>query len=147
MVESANDPYGRRAFTKSPYAAKRPLNGKLVAVLRGSMEDRGLHLIQTISRTVKTGDVHEFIATSEDDAAPGSTVDRIHYLGFVEFVRGGVVVCGDAVHIGGKTAGTVVGFDETHAPNHLNIVIRTGERLSGEELGLRVEDPVTISGL
>lgn len=146
MSNWPNDPYGRGAFKENPYAAKRPLDGRLVVVLRGIMGDRGLQLIKTISRAVCAGEVHELIATTEEGAAPGLTVNRIAYLGFVEFAQGGVVVSGDPIKIGGRVTGVVAGFDETHAPNHLNIVIRTAEGLSGEELGLKVEDSVAIGG-
>jgi hypothetical protein len=36
----------------------------------------------------------------------------------------GVLVRGDAVPIDGREVGTVVGFDECHFPNHLNIVLQ-----------------------
>jgi len=44
----------------------------------------------------------------------------------------------------GKTIGEIVGFDETHAPNHLNIVARSKERCSGEELGVELGNRLII---
>ncbi len=44
------DPYSENLFRTSPYARKRDVEGKLVVVLQGKLENRGLHLITPISR-------------------------------------------------------------------------------------------------
>lgn len=116
------DPYQRAVFTKNPYRAKVPLRGKLVVVLDGQVADRGLELIRQPSRAVCKGQVHELIVT-EQSAYPGDRVDPIVYLGFVEFENGGVLVTGDKLLVGGQEIGHVCGFDETHMPNHINIVV------------------------
>jgi hypothetical protein len=116
------DPYQMAVFTKNPYRAKVPLHGKLVVVLDGQVPDRGLELIRQPSRAVCKGQVHELIVT-EQSAYPGDIVNSIVYLGFVEFENGGVLVTGDKLIIGGQEIGHVCGFDETHMPNHINIVI------------------------
>ena len=38
--------------------------------------------------------------------------------------------------------GTVIGFDETHLPNHLNIVIYTVSLVTGRDLGAQLGDEV-----
>ncbi|MDR7866482.1 MAG: hypothetical protein RIN56_06640 [Sporomusaceae bacterium] len=137
------DPYAAGKFTSNPYAAKTDVAGVLTVVLRGKMEDRGLELIKPISRCIRRHDIHELILTDEPDAKPGSRVDRIAYLGFAAIEDGGVIVAGDGVYLAGRLVGTLAGFDETHMPNHLNIVIRTTDRLAdgveqGAELGMPV---------
>jgi len=139
------DPYQAGLFNTNPYAEKRPCSGRLVAVLDGRMEKRGLQLIIQSSRVVRAGEIHELIMTDEDAAAPGGEVNRIAYLGFFEVARGTVVLAGDRLSIGGKDLGVVAGFDETHMPNHLNVIVKSGQRLTGAELGLALEDEVLIS--
>ena len=42
--------------------------------------------------------------------------------------------------------GTVVGFDESHAPNHFNIVVQAARSQTGRELGLRLGDRFVVVG-
>ncbi len=139
-----NDPYSRGLVTRNVYFSRRQVRGRLCAVLQGTLRERGLSLIPQPSRAMKAGDVHELIVTDEAGARPGTRVDRVAYVGFVEIDEAGVVVEGDAVWIGGKRAGVVAGFDCTHIPNHLNIVVRADQLCSGREMGLAVEDEVVI---
>lgn len=132
----AVDPYKVKMFKRDPFGEKSPLEGKLVAVLDGKFSSRGLQLIPQPSRAICRGQVHELIITGKM-AYPGDKVDSIAYLGFVEFENGGVMVSGDELMVDGEVIGTICGFDETHMPNHLNIVIQ-GERVSGLERNLRV---------
>jgi hypothetical protein len=86
--------------------------------------------------------VHELIIT-EEKTGPSGRADKVAYLGFVEFSRGGVMLIGDEVRIAGDLLGTIAGYDETHMPNHLNIVLTGAPATSGVErgiaLGQRVE--------
>ncbi len=43
--------------------------------------------------------------TDEQHAKPGSTVNGVHYVGFIEFPAGGMLVFGDTVMIGGESGG------------------------------------------
>lgn len=129
-----SDPYAAGKFAANPYAAKTAVFGPLVVVLDGRMDNRGLKLITPISRCLRTNDVHELILTDEAAAGPGTGVDRIAYLGFFAVAAGGVLVSGDKVFLGGGRIGTLAGFDETHMPNHLNIVIRTDRLMTGVEI-------------
>lgn len=139
------DPYREGAFTFHPFAARKKVTGKVVAVLRGKLENRGLNLITPISRAIRQGEIHELILTAEEGAAPGRVVQKIAYLGFVEFTCGGVTVVGDEVRCGGRKLGEIAGFDETHLPNHLNMVIFSPHRLDGQEMGLTVGAEIEIS--
>lgn len=132
-----NDPYAGGKFKNNPYAKKSDVSGSLVVVLDGQMEDRGLSLIVPISRCIKKDEVHELIFTDEAAARPGTSVNRIAYLGFFTAEQSGVIVEGDEVFLDGQLVGHLAGFDETHMPNHLNIVIKAiAERKTGLELGV-----------
>lgn len=139
------EPYSLGLVKRQAYARKRQVTGGIVAVLEGRLEERGLRLIQPVSRVLQAGSIHELIGTDEPGAGPGATVDRIAYLGFFEVKGGGVVVVGDSVSVGGKYVGKVVGFDETHMPNHQNVVISMVQRASGADLGVRLGSRVVMA--
>ncbi|MCX7780657.1 MAG: hypothetical protein N2491_07055 [Negativicutes bacterium] len=137
------DPYARNMFgPNNPYFAKRPVKGKVVVVLDGAYDDRGLALIKPPSRALIAGEIHELIVTDEHKG-PGETVNRIAYLAFIEITQGSVIVSGDPVVIGGKQVGKIAGYDETHMPNHLNIVL-AGDKVSGKDQGFRLKDDIII---
>jgi len=130
---ATTDPYATGKFTDNPYACKSDVLGNLVVALQGRLATRGLLLITPPSRCVCRHQIHELILTDELEAAPGSVVNQIAYLGFFEVSEGGVLLRGDEVRLEGRLLGTVAGFDETHMPNHLNIVIHTPELRTGVE--------------
>jgi len=136
------DPYASGMFKENPYFAKSDIRGKLVVVLQGMYEDRGLELIKPVSRCVKKYEIHELITSDEEDAAPGTKVNKIAYLGFVEILDGGVITTGDGVFRNGERIGFVAGYDETHMPNHLNIVLLCDKRVTGAGSGCLVGDEV-----
>ena len=144
MVTKIKDPYasgrvqGRRDWPHSE------LEARFVAVLKSTREDRGLELILPATRAIRKNEIHEFILTDEDDAAPGKVVNRVAYVAFAEFTKGGMLVEGDEVVVRGVTIGEIAGFDETHMPNHQNIVIRGPERKTGLDLGAKVGDLISF---
>jgi len=93
---------------------------------------------------MRTGEIHELILTDERAATPGSTVDRVAYLGFAEVTAGGLIVARDVLTIGGEIIGQIAGYDETHMPNHLNIVVVGDSFASGFDRGLWLGSPVRI---
>ena len=143
-MNSASDPYAAGKVTTSLYAQKRDVKGPMVVVLDGKLDDRGLSLIGPMSRCLCRGQVHELILTDEESAKPGATVQRIAYLGFFGVDQEGVVVVGDEMLLDGEKVGVLAGFDETHMPNHLNIVIQSTIRKTGSELDCRLEKIVTF---
>lgn len=138
------DPYAAGKVSFDPYFKKVDINGKLVVVLNGTVNKRELKLIKPPSRGVVKYQVHELILTDEQEAAPGKIVDKVAYLGFVEFTNGGVLLNGDIVLINGRQIGYLVGYDETHMPNHQNIVIKTNILQSGKDLKLKPGDRISF---
>jgi hypothetical protein len=118
----------------STYAANRPVEGGVVTVLDSTHETRGLKLISTYSRALRKNSIHELIATDEPGQQPGGTANRIAYLAFFEVTRGGCVIVGETLYVAGRPVGEIVGFDETHEPNHINIVIGVQRRATGPRL-------------
>ena len=125
-------------------AVRVPLEARFVGVLNNRNDGRGLALISAHTRCVRRYDIHEFIITDEQTAAPGATVNGVHYLGFAEFQAGGVLAEGDAVRIAGVVIGTIAGFDESHFPNHYNVVIKGPRRVTGVELGQKPGDLIVF---
>jgi len=140
------DPYAQKMTNRTFFAAKADVRGRVVTVLRGTLESRALHLIAPISRAFPAGSIVEFISTDESAAAPGTTVDRIGYIAFVELTTGGILLAGDTVEADGKAIGTIAGYDDTHMPNHQNIILKTDGRATGEGLGLQPGMSVLIRG-
>lgn len=125
-----------RFVTLSTYAANRPVEGEVVTVLDSKHEARGLKLISTYSRALKQYSIHELIATDEADQKPGGAANRIAYLAFFEVTGGGCVIVGETLMVDDKPVGQVIGFDETHEPNHINIIIGVKERATGPQLNI-----------
>jgi hypothetical protein len=109
--------------TRDIYGRRRPIEGVVVALLHATFERRGLNLIESMSRALKRGEIHELMITDEE-VSPGSRVDRVSAIAFFEVETGGLAVYGDEVKIGRYTIGHIAGFDLTHMPNHMNIVVR-----------------------
>ena len=72
-------------------------------------------------------EIHELIFTDESSAAPGGVVDSCSAVAFFEIKSGGLIVEGDEVFLGEEFLGKLVGFDLTHMPNHMNLVVKTGD--------------------
>ena len=127
-----------RFVTLATYAANRPVKGAVVTVLDSTHEARGLKLISTYSRALPKNSIHEIIATDETGKKPGDTADKIAYLAFFEVARGGCIIVGETLVVDEKAIGEIIGFDETHEPNHLNIIIGVKSRKTGPQLKISV---------
>ncbi len=140
------DPYAANKLdTKYPCAKKGTVHGKLCVVLDARASNRALELVKFPSRAVLKNEIHELILTAEATAEPGSIVNTISYLGYFEVLESGVIWAGDKVMIGAIEVGTLAGYDLTHFPNHMNIVIKTDRALfTGLEANLEVGLPVTF---
>ncbi len=136
------DPYASGVLKKSPYVNKKVVKGNIVVILGSIIEKRGLNLIIPHSRAVKKNEIHEILTTSEKNAAPGEVVNKIATVGFFEVNEGGVILIGDDVYIEGKLIGKVIGFDDTHMPNHQNIVLYSLENKTGPELKINLGDRI-----
>ncbi|MFD3998159.1 DUF6917 domain-containing protein [Streptomyces sp. NPDC058548] len=113
-----------------------PLTGRWVAVMEHRRLSRGMKLERWQTRVVAAGSVHELMTTPAPPPAGRDRVDEVSYLGFAEFA-GGLLAVGDAVHEeDGTLLGHVLGFDDTHLPNHMNVILLSRDRRTGRQRGL-----------
>ena len=141
------EPYEAGIARGRSRSIKTDVSGRIVVVLDTRRENRHLELIHPFSRCVRAGDVHELVLTDDTHAQPGSVVNRVAGVGFLVFDEAGVLMVGDAMRLtNGQVVGTVVGFDNSHYPNHFNIVLYNPEWLSGRDLGLTLDAPVLFAG-
>ena len=139
------DPYiAKITFYKSGNEEKSDVEGRLNDILDLASDERGIVLIPQKTRALCQNEIHELITTDEMEAVPNKTVNRVDYIGLFEVTRGGVVAIGDSVFINDQNIGTIVGFDETHFPNHYNILLSSPVRVSGHEAGFQLGDKVRI---
>jgi hypothetical protein len=143
-ASSPADPFASGKIVGVPPIVRADLEARIVGVLDGVRRDRGLALIAPPTRCVRRYDIHELIVTDEQEAGPRRTVDRCYYVAFVEFRSGGVLVTGDTVSLRGAPLGVLAGFDESHSPNHLNVVLKAPVGVTGVALGARPGDPVVF---
>ena len=129
----------------SQFSQKRVIRGSWSAIMTLERSDRGMILTPFRTRCLRTGDIHEFVLCG-DGLNPNEPIDRVSYLGFGEILTGGVAEIGDGFYVDGKLLGTLIGFDETHAPNHYNILIASNRLLPGSTLGLQVDGEFSIRG-
>lgn len=136
----SKDPYARGLVSGNNYVTKSPVHASVVAVLRGTIQNRGLELIKTPSRAVCHHEVHEIIITNEPNAKPGEKVDVVTYFCFLKIENSGVVISGDRLCLGNRTIAKLCGFDYSHMPNHMNMVFYAPELMSGEDFGLQLDE-------
>jgi len=136
----AEPPYDPNLITPSVYGDRRPVIGKIVALLHITFEDRNLELIPSRSRGLRKNEIHELMITDEEDVSPGGGADRVSAIAFFEVLEGGLAVVGDKVAIGGRSLGRVAGYDLTHMPNHMNVLVEAESLDSGPiEVGDAIE--------
>jgi hypothetical protein len=123
---------------------KRTVRGVLVKLLTHTREDRGMQLMDVQTRALLRAEIHELVTTDQDTAAAGDAIDRVGFLGFAEIAAGGIVERGDRVLAGERPIGTVLGFDDCHFPNHLNVLIAVERLETAATLGLTVESEITF---
>ena len=121
----AKPPYDFRRITPDVYGDRRPVSGEVVALLHVYFEDRGLKLIEAKSRAMQRGEIHELMITDEQGAVPGGGVNRVRAVAFFEVDVGGLAVVGDEVTTSGRPLGTLAGYDLTHMPNHMGVLVKT----------------------
>ena len=141
----SKEPYKLGLIKENPFRAKKEILGEIVAILDLIIGKRGMQLIAPMSRALLKHSICELALTDEDTARPGQFVNHVGYLGFLEVKAGGVAVVGDTISIREKLIGSLVGFDTTHAPNHLNLVIKVEKVTTGGQIKLKIGDSVTIA--
>jgi len=136
------DPYKTKKAHYVVYTNKKVVRARVLAVLKGSIEGRGIELIYPASRAVRKGEIFEMICTPDQDAGPGKRIDSVTYLGFLEVEESGVLLVEDIVKVSGKPIGIIIGFDETHYPNHQNVVLKPFKGVDIKKIELQVDSVI-----
>ncbi len=144
MSTQDGEPVPPRPPAGSHYVARRPARGHLVALMDGAVEQRGFQLVGYPTRGLRAGELHELVVTDQPGVDTGARIDRVAYQGFVEITQAGVAVRGDRLVVGGQEIGVLVGFDECHMPNHLNVVAYSADWRGGRTRGLALGDAVAF---
>ena len=142
-----SDPHEEGRISRNIYYLKTEIRARVIAVLDWSADDRNMALIPHISRAVRSGEMLELIATDETGAGPGATVNNIGAIGFIEVSEGGLLVTGDMLTLDDDDIGEIVGFNETHMPNHLNIVIKVDTCQTGREMDLKLNTLAKVAAI
>jgi len=137
------DSSGQGLVKKDPFIRTSSIVFEMVAILDLSVQNRGLSILHSSSRSFQRDSVAEFLVTSEE-VELGGKVNSVSYLGFGAAMNSGQAVVGRKVLVRGRQIGYIGGFDETHAPNHINVVLVVEEAISGLGVGLQLGDLVTI---
>lgn len=122
---------------------KPPIVARLCSIHDTRRANRGIVPILQKTRCVCAGSVHELIVYVQANPESG-VIDETGYIGFAEFLTGGVLRCGDKVYRNAEYLGELAGFDETHMPNHLNILLRCTQMATGVDLNCQFADLVTF---
>lgn len=118
MIANKRDPFARGLIKNFPFTKACSIEFSIVAVLDHYIENRDLHIMNTLSRSISRYSIPEIIVT-EEDVKLGGAVNSVAYIGFVAAKNCGQATVGRKVLIQRKYLGYIAGFDETHAPNHL----------------------------
>lgn len=129
-------------MTQLRYTAKRHVQGDLIYVFCLRADERWMQLEDLPSRALAAGEIHELILSDDGGLGPGSKVRDVAYIGFFEVRVSGIAEIGDEVWAGEHRLGALAGFDLTHMPNHLNIVVAADKAVTGAELNLGVGSPI-----
>lgn len=134
------DPYTDKSINHPPNPCykKADVVGTINTVLHARNDRRALEIVSYPSRAFVKHEVHEVILTPEMDAGPNTVVNNVVYLCFFEMDTSGVLWVGDSVEVDGEIIGTLAGYDFTHLPNHMNIIVKTDTFLkTGKEAGIQ----------
>lgn len=128
------DPYATGLVDRKLRIIKEPIEAKAVGILTNKGLSRNMQMVHSSSRAVRRNDVHELVCTDRE-YLPGETVSDVGYLAFICLEESGVLAVGDVVEVEGKALGKVLGFNEVHAPNHINVIIRLDSLSTGLDEG------------
>lgn len=136
------DPFKSVLADYVPDYKKPKMIFKVIAVLSNEVTNRNLKLIRNPSRAFVKSTVVEFLITSMENKEE-EIIQDISYLCFAEILESGLLVKGDKMIVK-EQSGYIIGFNEDHAPNHINVLISLDAPMPGRRLGLEPGDPIFV---
>ncbi len=115
-------------------APTKQVVGQIIALTGLRLTNRATWVIHPRTRACPKNCIVEVTLTDETDIQPGTKINSVMYLGFLEMLQGGLVVIGQPVKVKGTLVGEVSGFSEIHYPNHLNIIISVTAEFAAENI-------------
>ncbi|WP_128428106.1 Gfo/Idh/MocA family protein [Streptomyces cyaneus] len=135
---------GRRKHVRLRMPSKLPVRTSVVRLLFHETVRRGMLLAHAGSACIRAGDIHELVVTREDTDVAGARIDHVAYLGFIEFLDPAMLTRGDTFWIGDRKLGVFAGYDESHLPNHLNLILSADRLVTAEDIDLRPQDVIIV---
>jgi hypothetical protein len=134
---------------------KRMVVGNLVALSGLRLTSRGTWLMHPQTRACPKYSILELTITDEENIGPGTQVNSVLYIGFLEVATGSIIVAGEPVRIQETNIGSVAGFSDIHCPNHLNVMVAGTKEFSSKyieksrdsaivEMPFKLEDKVVF---
>jgi len=117
---------------------------RVICVLSNMLKDRNLKIINAPSRAIYEKNVIEIIAT-DIHYINSKIIKDVSYLCFVECLNTGILFKGDRISLENKFKGTIIGFNEDHSPNHLNVVVGIEKEKTGKCLKIELGDKILVS--
>ena len=129
------------------YSSKSSIKFRIKAVMKNKRIDRKLKLSEYVTRCINKNQLHEFLIANDWNNDKNKLLNDISYIGFMECTECGVIEIGDTISDDkGIIVGTVIGFDYTHMPNHMNIVLKSASEETGKERNYKVNQEFEING-
>lgn len=125
---------------------KTPVVSSLCSVHGTRRKNRTLKPMVQKTRCIEQGSIHEIIIVEEQKLKEEGVIQDTAYIGFSQFLNGGLLECGDTVYLNNMLLGELAGFDDTHMPNHLNILISRADLTTGMDLKCNFGDLVIFYG-
>ncbi len=130
----------------NPCFDKLPVIGSVNTILHAKNDRRALEISSYPSRAFQKHEIHELIITPEMDAGPNRTVNNVIYFCFFEMETSGVLWVGDTVKVDEIEIGTLAGYDFTHLPNHMNIIVKSDHFLkTGKEADVKLGAKISFT--
>ncbi len=129
------------------YSSKSSIKFRIKAVMKNKRIDRKLKLSEYVTRCINKNQLHEFLIANDWNNDKNKLLNDISYIGFMECIECGVIEIGDNFSDdNGTIVGTIIGFDYTHMPNHMNIVLKSVSTETGKERNYKVNQEFEIKG-
>ncbi len=140
----SKDPYMNLLKDFVPDHEKTACFFRVMCVLSNTLKNRNLKIIHAPSRAICEKNVIEIIAT-DIHYINSKIIKDASYLCFAECLSTAILFKGDRISLENKFKGIIIGFNEDHSPNHLNVVVGIEKEKTGKCLKVELGDKILVS--